>query len=1045
MNPILQTHHYLSKKTRMVSMPLLASLVLSATAYGANSSSLPIENLLSYRKQTAQVVINGTVKDAKGKPIPGVSVRIKGSGTVTSTDANGAYKLTLPIGNEILVFSYIGFNTQEVRPGNKTTINIILEEGNSGLDEVVVIGYGTVKKKDLTGAVSSVKAADIALSPVSNPIEALQGRVAGLDIERSSGKAGASPSILLRGNRSINGSSTPLYIIDGIPGNITMLNPNDIESIDVLKDASSTAIYGVAGANGVIIVTTKKAIDGKTQIDVDSYYGVNGFAKFPKPLMNDAWVQYLKDKYFALKGLQANSLIDLDIAANVRDAINAGQWIDWVDETLRTGIQQNHHVSLRGGTEKTQAYMSLGYIGEKGIYKSDASQIFNVRAGVDVRFNKLLKAGIQTTFNGKNIDATNSRINKAFGVPPVGEAYNEDGSVKLYPLGTETDKTAGYVSPIANYAPGVLVNNTKNLNLALNPYAEFTPIKNLMIRSNLGLSISSSRNGTFQNEKSYNLASESRINKEASYSTGLGYSYIWENFATYNFVLENDHSFTVTGITSMQSTKNESSTTSVDGLDYDKYLYYNLGAGKNVTGRGTSYSEISKMSYAARLNYSYKGKYLLTASNRWDGASQLFKHWSAFPSVALGWRISEENFMQDTKSWLSNLKIRASYGGTGNDGIDPYQSITEVSAKTAASNLSLGGTSILPIYVLKQALGNFELTWEKSYSTNLGLDFSLLKDRLNVSVDWYHTHTDGVLYKRALPTTSGGFDAKNSYIKVSNIAKTENQGIEFTLNSRNIVNKDFQWSSALTFTKAKEKLKSIDLGNSVSADQLISENLFVGYPLKTTYDYKKIGVWQLGEEAEALKYGAKPGDVKLATVPRNDANGVSDEGVHTYSAKDKMILGHRNPDWTLGLQNTFVYKNFDLTVFVNMRYGQTINAPILGYWNAVAQPASYNYWTPTNPTNDFPQPGSTMSSNYLSALSIVDGSYVKIKNVTLGYTLPKNVGSKLGISRMRIYGTAYNPFIYAKSSLLKDVDPETGGSDSFPLYKQLVLGINMSF
>lgn len=998
--------------------------------------------VVTIKEDIAPVIVTGTVVDEQNSPMPGVTIKVKDSDKGTITDNNGNFKIELETGNETLIFSFIGFEVMEVPVNGQSTLSISLTPSIASLDEIVVIGYGTVKKKDVTGAVSSVKSSDIVVSPVSNPMEALQGRVAGLDIQRTDGRAGAAPSVLLRGNRSLTAAQDPLYIIDGVMGNITSLNPNDIESIDVLKDAATTSIYGSAGANGVIIITTKKAKSGKVDIDIDSYYGINGFASYPKALSKDAWLQYMNDRYFATNGIAPNDITDLNLPASVKNALDSGKWVDWVDETLQTGVQQNHHISIRGGSEKVQAYFSLAYIGEKGVYKGDNAEFYNGRGGADVTFNKFLKAGLQTTINLKDNDQTNSRINKAFSTYPLGNPYTSTGEVNLYPL-----NDGSTVSPIANYASGVFMNNTKSLYIAANPYFEITPITNLSIRSNLGITLSASRQGTFESERSYNSATTSLNTKSASYSTDESYGYVWETIVNYSKDIQ-DHSFAITGVATLLSSTQEKSSISGQGLDFNDFVYYNLGAATTITGKSTSYIAKAKRAYTTRLNYSYKDKYLVILSNRYDGASQLVDKWSAFPSVSLGWRLSEESFMDNTRSWLDNMKLRLSYGVTGNANIDAYVSNTVVASRTSDFNLSLGGSSALPIYVLKQSLGNPDLTWEKSYGTNLGLDMTVLQGRVDLVAEFYHTDTKGVLYPRTLPSTNGGYDAKTPYTRVSNIAASQNDGIELTLNTRNIVNDDFQWRSAVTFTAAKEKLKSINLGNSVSADALVSANLFVGHPIKTIYGYKKIGIWQLGEEQEAALYGAKPGDIKLKTVPRTDATtGESDGGVHAYSPKDQQIIGHSNPNWTLGFQNAFTYRNFDFTVFMTMRYGQTINAQLLGYYNTIAQPETYNYWTPTNPTNDFPQPyqGTTINTTYASSLSVVDGSFMKIKNLTLGYTIPQSIGSKYSISRLRFYATAYNPLIFAKSKYLKDVDPETGGTDSFPLYKQIIFGVNLSF
>lgn len=1005
------------------------------------------------------IPVTGTVVDNKGATLPGVTVKVKGTNMATSTDANGVFRLSLVTGNETLVFSFIGYRTQEISATGKTTFSIRMEESTSGLDEVVVIGYGTVKKRDLTGAVSSVKSADIALAPVSNPIEALEGRVAGLDIQRSSGQAGANPSIQLRGVRSITANGDPIYIIDGIQGDITALNPNDIESIDVLKDASSTAIYGSAGANGVIIVTTKKAKAGKLQVDVDSYYGINGFSSYPRPLQGDAWIQYLKDKYYGTNGSYPPSIAALvsalSLPAAAATAINNNQYVDWTKETLKRGSQQNHHISLRGGSEKVQGYFSLGYIDEKGIYKGDDLKSYNTRSGVDMQFGKILKAGIQNTINWRDNNTTNSRVNKAFGILPIGTPYNADGSVNLYPIGDGVT-----VSPIANYAPGVYVNNIKNLNAAFNPYLEIDPIHNLTIRSNLSVMLGYQRNGLFDNQNSYNSASTSATYKEATYSTNFAYGYLWENIINYNFDINRDHHFVVTGITSLGDNKNETSTIYAQGLDYDNYLYYNQGAATIKNTVATGYKGTDKASFAGRINYSYKGKYLLTVSDRYDGASQLVHKWSNFPSFAAGWRISDEDFMKNTKSWLSNLKLRGGYGVTGNANISAYVSTTNVVSNSSSTPITLGGnaSTSLPVYIPGVNVANPDLTWERTYNTNIGLDLGLLNERIEVTAEAYYSHTDGLLYNLPLPSTLGGLNAKSPYLKLSNIGNSVNRGLELTATAKVISTKNFTWNSTLTYTIDREKLTAINLGNAVAASQYITANLFIGQPIIpvsssggpgfTLFNYKKIGIWQSNEATEAAKYGAKPGDVKLATIPIIK-NGVSDNGVHTYSANDRMLNGHINPNWFGGWQNTFTYKNFDLTVYINARWGNTLNnAQLLGYFNSIAQPAYYNYWTPGNPSNYFPQPTiltSSIQQQYYQSLAYVDGSYVKVKTINLGYTIPAKISKKAAISKLRFYATAYNPFIYAKSPLLRNVDPETGGSDSFPLYKQLVFGMNLSF
>jgi TonB-linked SusC/RagA family outer membrane protein len=989
-----------------------------------------------------QKTLTGVIVDAKGLSLPGASVLVKGTKNSTSTDFDGKFSIRVDDSAKILVVSFIGFDTAEIPIGNTIDFRITLKESSQTLNEVVVVGYGTVKKKDLTGAVASVKSTDITLSPVSSPMEALQGRVSGLDIQRGSGKAGTSPAVLLRGNRSLTASQSPLYIVDGIPSSINNLNANDIESIDVLKDASSTAIYGSSGANGVIIITTKKAKSGKVQIDLNSYYGLNGFSSFPAPLTGEKWLNYKRDRFFLDNGYQATSLTDLGLNAAGIAAIEKGQWVNWIDETLKVGAQQNHHISIRGGSDKVQGYLSMGLVGEKGIYENDDTSILNSRGGVEVKFSDKFKAGFQLTLNYRNSTTTNSRINKAYSVYPLGVPFDENGVVNLFPLEGDPNN----ISILANNYPGAFANESKSFDVQFNPYLEFEFFKDFKLRSNLGTRFSNSRTGTFQNKNSYNLLSEGRIASEASYNIDFAYSYIWENILNYKFNVADNHEFTVTGISSWADSRNEGALLAGNGIDYDDFQFYNMGSVKNLTNRSNSFSQTNRMSFAGRLNYSFKGKYLLQLTNRWDGVSQLAvgNKWSSFPSASVAWRISEEGFMKGASSWLDNLKLRLGHGVSGTASIDPYSSLTRTATKT--TNLSLGGTTALPMYTPTEHISNPDLTWERSTNTNLGLDLAVLKNRIDITAEYYWTKTDGILWDRRLPTSSGGFDAKTPYKKTSNIATSENQGFEVAVNTRNIDKEDFKWSTSFTFTTAKEKLTKIDLGN-LTVSQLISEGLFIGQTPASGgvfYDYKKTGIWQLGQETEAALYGAKPGDIKLQTVEQFDANGVSDNGVHVYSTKDRMIVGSNVPDYFFGIQNTFKYKNFDLTVFVNGRYGNMMRAQVLGYWNREAQPETYNYWTKDNPTNDFPRPGGSFNTQFQSGLELVDGSYVKIKNITLGYSMPDDFIQKVGLNSMRLYATAYNPFVFSRSHLLKNVDPENGGSDSFPLFKQVIFGINLS-
>ncbi|MBQ9092940.1 MAG: TonB-dependent receptor [Prevotella sp.] len=1031
-------------------------------------------------QQAKQSAIHGTVVDEQGEPMIGVTVKAKGSQAAAITDIDGNYSLNVANGT-MLEFSYVGYTTQTVKARNGMKVK--LEPDSHIMDEVVVIGYGTQKKRDLTGAVSSVKSEDIKKAPVMNAMEGLQGRISGLDITRESGQAGSSPNILLRGNRSLNASCAPLYVIDGVQGgNIDDINPNDIETIDVLKDASSTAIYGAAGANGVIIVTTKQGITGKIQVDFNGYIGVNAFPSYPETYTGQAWIDFITEGFVAREGRQPEDITELfnvvGLTTGAVDAYNQGKWINWRDEILHTGMEQNYSLSLRGGTEHQKSYLSAGYQQEKGLYKDDKMEQLTFRAGTTYNVNKVFSVGFQSTVTYRNQDKRNSRLSKSLNYLPLGDVYNEDGSLKQRPI----DDMNSYINILADDQPNAYENNTKRTNVNIAPFIEIKPIKGLTYKSLISATLSHSRGGLWDGLDTFMKLSGSSDNKRiSSYDSRNSWSYTWQNILTYGLDLGN-HSITLTGITEYSKTNNESATATNEQFEFDGFKWYHLQGGL-IPDVSSEYKETAKMSYAFRGTYNYLGKYLFSASIRWDGASQLYNKWCAFPAFSAGWRISDEAFMKGTRNWLDNLKFRVGYGVTGNANISPYVTTTEVTS--SANPLNLGGGRV-QTYILTQNVANNELTWEKSYNWNFGLDFAILGSRIDGSIEYYTTDTKGVLYNRPLPTALGLYHAKAPYKKMSNIARIKNKGIEVTINSRNIETKNFSWSTTLTFAKNIEKLKEINLGNNVTTSELIALNLFLDEPVNTFYGYKKDGIWQLGQEDMAACFGSKPGDVRInvpglvwdgsyqytrdetVTNPetgasetvtktytgayfKENANGEREYFTrdHTYgvSTTDKQILGHKTPDWTLGFSNQFEWKDFDLSIMCSMRWGQMINGELLSYMDDKNQPVCYDYWTPTNPTNAYPRHeiGASPTGAQKEAMRYVDGSFFKIKNITLGYSLPKSVLNKINMTRFRIYATVQNPFIWSKSDMLKGMDPENNASDKFPLYRTLVFGVNASF
>ena len=1011
--------------------------------------------------------IKGHVTDEKGEPLIGVTVK-NGNKVVGVTDMDGNYSVRVGR-NAALVLTYAGYKDQKVTGGG----TVAMQPDVLGLDDVVVIGYGTMKKRDLTGAVSTVKSDLIKLTPSWNPMESLQGRVSGLDITKSSGRAGTGVSMQLRGNRSITASGSPTVLIDGMAGDISSLNPNDIESIEVLKDASSTAVYGSSGSNGVILVTTKKANKGKLSINFNTYVGFNGWSILPKMNSPEQW---LATRLLARR--EAGDVIEDDetIDMEAKEAIAKGQVIDWVDALMQTGSTQNYSLSLSGGTQRTQAYFSLNYSKEKGQYKNDEYDVYSSAIRINHDAYSWLSAGLHSQLSYTSRESTTSKLDRAMRANPFGVLYKEDGSVNEYPVLDDNRM----VNLLLNQDRNVYRNHPTKFALFFQPYVRIRPVSGLTLESRASISLSYNNGRSFVGYGSYQFYdaagtgavdaphSETANFTSAALSNSRSWGYSWENILTYNFKIADVHDFTITGVTTYSDFQNESSSLSNTGITTNTYYWTNMGAstGNNKT-ISSGYSMGKSMGYVGRINYSYLGRYLLAASLRYDGNSKLAKdvRWNTFPAFSAGWRISDERFMEPTRDWLSNLKLRIGYGETGAAGISAYASWAILNQ----GNVGLGD-QVLTSYTFGQNLSNAQLTWERSKNWNIGLDMAFFNGRIDLTADYYITNTTGVIWKQNVPITNGGFDAQNNFTINKNIARTRNRGLELTLNTRNVETRNFSWQSAVTFSNNKERVT--DLGENAS--EFITNGdytLHIGDPIRSYRAYRIGGVWQKGQEADAAVFGKQPGDLRVEIPNMHKvSDGVwekvfpdqlDDAGnpiVQTYTAEnpysvnadDKQIIGHQSPDWSLGFQNTFTWKWFDLSVYMYTRQGQMIYYdPITWYSSSGgAFPSHFNYWTSTNPSNDFPALNSSrnwQSDEYYTSLAFVDGSFFKIKNVTLGFTLPRTACRKIGISSLRLYGTITNPLVHANSHLLENYDPEMGGDLDFPLTKQLVFGLNLSF
>lgn len=963
-------------------------------------------------------VIKGKVTDATtGEPLVMVNVQLQGTTTGAQTDATGAFSLTVPdIKTGVLLFRYLGYQAFTQSLNGSTSIVVKLEKDNKQLDEVVVVGYGEVKKRDLTGAVTSVKGEELKKVPSTNVMESVQGKLPGVDITKSSGAAGAKINVTVRGNRSIRADNGPLYIVDGVQyENIQDINPNDIQSMEVLKDASSTAVYGSRGANGVIIITTKKGVSGKPRVSVNSYVGVSQVAGYPAMSTGPQYVA-LKREANKTTG-RWNSDADDALIFNAAEltAIKDNLWTNYADLLIHDGLQQDYQVGVSGGSDKTKVYLSLDYFDEKGIFKLDHLKRYSGRLNIDQTVNDYLKVGMQSQITYYDQDARRDPLNQANKIVPLNLPYDEEGKLILFP------NNGSMINPLADEQPNAYENNTRVTRSFVNAYVEVTPLAGLSFRSNLGVTLDNSRNGVFASKNSIERSTASA--SRSQYNTGSKRYISWENVLNYQKKI-GDHSFGLTGVASLLSDQRDSSFLQGEGQLLPSQLYYALANSVSGIAVRSSYMSNKLISFTGRINYNYKGKYLLSLTGRSDGSSKLApgNKWAFFPSVAGAWRIGDEDFMKG-QHFFSDLKIRASYGIAGNDAVPPYATASYLSKIP----FSYDDTNAALAYGIGDQIGNKNLKWELSSTTDIGLDMSILNGRVGATIDVYDTHTKDLLLQRTLPTSSGVSTV------IQNIGKTRNRGIEIGINTTNVRTSQFTWTSGIVFSKNKEEI--VALADASTND--VANGWFIGSPVKVFYDYEKTGIWQTKEADAAAAFGYKPGDIK---VRDQDGNGV-------LNSQDRVILGKQVPSWSGGWNNDVRYKNFDLNVYVFARMGQWINSEYAAKYDpqGLENSAPLNYWTPENPTNDNPRPNASVSKDgtpFIKTLGYKDGSFVKIRNISLGYTLPAGALKNMHMANMRVYVTGKNLFTFSK---VKDYDPERGGNLSNPLTKMFVAGLNVEF
>ncbi|WP_348799810.1 SusC/RagA family TonB-linked outer membrane protein [Flavobacterium adhaerens] len=1020
-------------------------------------------SLLNSSLYAQNKTVKGVVKDASGIPVPGANVLIKNSTNGVSTDIDGSYTIEVSKGS-VLVFSFIGFKSEERTVGDANNYDVALKEMDNSLNEVVVVGYGVKKKKDLTGSIVSVNSEVIASRPVQNAVDAMQGKAAGVDIT-SNERPGTVGKVTIRGARSISASNSPLYVVDGVPinnskplagslgksvsdvsdsnsGGIDFLNPNDIESIDVLKDASATAIYGSRGANGVIIVTTKKGKNGKFTLNYSSAVTTEELHE-NAPMMSAEeyidfrrWARYYSnpsafprgdqptvanDELIFLKSADASAWANLSKGWS-KDGAGNDVWdgskvatTDWTKFVTRTGVTQQHTIAVSGGTEKMKGYGSFGYTGNTGVLKGQSFKRYSGIANVDITPTDWFSMGanLNTSYSineygqsniGRNAVSstggiyTTARLNLPYAVP-----YDENGERILNPGGDSTIRT---VVDEDKYS--------QDQRLTLRAFGSFygqldlgkaiPVLEGLKYRVNFGPDITSYRDGVFLDGKSAVRAGTSY----ASLIKSQTISYTLDNLLFYNRAF-GKHDIGLTALQSKTVYNYEDSMMAANDIKNVENKWNALTpANVTLANYSSNLIESGLLSYMGRITYGYDDKYLFTASGRYDGASQLAdgNKWDFFPSASLAWNMNQENFLKDV-SWLNQLKLRVGYGVTGNAAVDPYSTQPPL-----VGIVYPGGSGV----VNNATLGNPELGWEKTQQMNYGIDFAFINNRISGTLEYYTSHTTDLLLKRSVPTPTGFRDT------YENIGETEGEGVELTLNTLNVKANDFEWTSTLSASYQQNRIVTLATGKYDD----INNNLFIGQPQNVIYGFESNGIWKPEDAAEMAKFNANG-----ANFTAGNARPVDQNGDYKIDANnDRVIIGSADPKYIGGLTNTFRYKNLELSFFIYGKMGYTFNT---GGENEGAKGSqrSIDYYNENNIDAEYQKPiySAGTGDAYFPILGYRDGSFLKMRNISLGYNFTNEMAEKVGVAKLRLYIQVMNPgMIYNKVKWM-DLDTQTTASN----------------
>jgi TonB-linked SusC/RagA family outer membrane protein len=981
-------------------------------------------------------LIKGTVKDVTGAPVPGATIVLKGTTQGTISDQDGGYAFKEAPANGVLVFSFVGMLPQEIAISGRSVIDVILQPEISDLDEVVVVGYGTQRKEAVTGSVASIKGDEMRSVASSNITQALQGRISGVQMDQTNTKPGASMQIRIRGTRSLNASNDPLVVLDGIPfaGNISDIDPNTIKSIDILKDASATAIYGSRGANGVIMISTNKGKAGqKANLTYSGYYGVKDvFAKYP--MMSGPEFTALR----AAAGQYKNTIDESD-----------DNDTDWQDLLYKPGMVTSHDINLTGGTESSNYNFGIGYFREEAVVPLQNFTRFSLRSSLDQQVGDYIRLGFSSNSNysltnGSNLGAVYNALNAS----PLVDPYNEDGSLKksylLQTAGAQWVWTRERLESLGDK----YIDLRKAFGSYNNVYAEvkIPGIEGLKYRLNLGLNFRMTNDGNYTGE---GVFSGTPTNPStAGISNSINTYWTVENILSYDRTFAEKHNLNVVALYSAEQNSYNSSNMSAKNIPADYFQFYNIGRAAStditVNPNYQGYSVSGLMSYMGRIMYSYDNRYMLSVSYRSDASSRLAEghKWHSYPAVSAGWNIKNEGFMSDLEA-IDLLKLRVGYGQTSNQSVDPYKTLGLLN--TRPYNF---GTAYSTGYYVSE-LPNPNLGWEFSTTYNFGLDFGLFNNRLSGTVEYYIQNTSDVLLSVSMPGSSG----VSSYM--ANIGETQNKGIELTLNGTIIDNLDgWTWEAGINLYTNHNTLVSLASG------QLKDENnwWFVGSPIDVIYDYEKIGLWQEGDPyLDVLEPGGNIGMIKVKYTGEYKEDGTPTRKIDT---SDRQIIDIE-PNFQGGFNTRVAYKGIDLNIIGTFKSGGILNSTLYGsggYLNNMNARSGNNvkidYWTPENTDAKYPKPGGIQTSDnpkYGSTLGYFDASYLKIKAITLGYNFDRKLMKKTGIQDLRVYFSLQNPLVmfspyYTESGM----DPETNsyGNEnaavaySYNLRRLLTVGTN---